>query len=302
MHGLGRTIAGTLVAALLTTHSAGGAHARDAGKQFDTSRIVVIGGALTEVVYALGQQARVVAVDSTSQYPESALKEKKNVGYMRSISTEGVLSMNPSLVIASDKAGPPEVVQALKSGPLAYIEVDDRPEPGALIERIRRLSSVLNAEQAGRHLIERVEAAFKSLEAERASGGRRMRILFVLSLRNGGMVVGGRGTAAEEMLTLAGHHNAAAAVDGFKAISDEALIEMAPEIVLTMSRSGAKAVRDEVLAMAAIRATPAAAEHRIIEVDGLRFLGFGPRAPEAAIELRRSIAEIQKRDKTLGQQ
>jgi iron complex transport system substrate-binding protein len=301
MHGLGRAIASTVVAALLTIQSAGGALGRDASKPFDTSRIVVIGGALTEVVYALGQQARIVAVDSTSQYPESALKEKKNVGYMRSISTEGVLSMNPTLIVASDKAGPPEVVKALKSGPLSYIEVDDRPEQGALIGRIKLISSVLNAEQAGRQLVARVEGAFKSLEAERTAGDRRARVLFILSVRNGRMVVGGRATAADEMLKLAGHHNAAETIDGFKAISEEALIEMAPDIVLTMTRSGDRSLRDEVLAMAAIRATPAAAQHRIIEVDGLRFLGFGPRAPEAAIELRRSIADAQKLDRTAGQ-
>ena len=72
-------------------------------------RVLSIGGDITEILYALGKQDAIVAVDATSQYPDSALKDKKNVGYMRALSTEGVLSINPTLIFASEGAGPPPV-------------------------------------------------------------------------------------------------------------------------------------------------------------------------------------------------
>ncbi len=55
----------------------------------DTSRIVSIGGDVTEILYALKAAPKIVAVDTTSTYPASALKEKKSVGYMRALSTRG---------------------------------------------------------------------------------------------------------------------------------------------------------------------------------------------------------------------
>src|SRR5262245_3953947 len=51
----------------------------------DASRIVSVGGAVTEILYALGLEQRVIAVDSTSLYPPRALADKRNVGYMRQL-------------------------------------------------------------------------------------------------------------------------------------------------------------------------------------------------------------------------
>ena len=52
----------------------------------DASRIVSIGGAVTEILYALGADKNIVGVDTTSVYPQRALTEKPNVGYMRQLS------------------------------------------------------------------------------------------------------------------------------------------------------------------------------------------------------------------------
>src|SRR4051812_20647211 len=80
----------------------------------DANRIVSVGGAVTEILYELGLKDRIVAVDTTSLYPVEALKQKPNVGYMRALSAEGVLGLNPSLVLAIDGAGPKETIAVLE--------------------------------------------------------------------------------------------------------------------------------------------------------------------------------------------
>jgi iron complex transport system substrate-binding protein len=80
----------------------------------DTSRIVSIGGSITEILYALGLQQKIVAVDTTSLYPPAALQEKPNVGYMRQLSAEGVLALSPTLVLALQGSGPKETVDILQ--------------------------------------------------------------------------------------------------------------------------------------------------------------------------------------------
>ena len=92
----------------------------------DASRILAIGGDVTEIVYALGAGARVVGVDTTSQFPPEALKEKKSVGYMRALSSEGVISVDATLILASERSGPPEVVKTLKATSVPYVEIPDQ--------------------------------------------------------------------------------------------------------------------------------------------------------------------------------
>ena len=69
--------------------------------------IIAIGGSITEIIYALGAEDKLVAVDSTSMYPASALERHPDVGYMRALSAEPVLSVNPDVILAIDDAGPP---------------------------------------------------------------------------------------------------------------------------------------------------------------------------------------------------
>lgn len=65
-------------------------------------RIVSVGGDLTEIVFALGHFDDVVARDSTSLYPES-VQDLPDVGYVRSLGAESILSMSPSLIIETAK-------------------------------------------------------------------------------------------------------------------------------------------------------------------------------------------------------
>ena len=256
---------------------------------FETNRLVVAGGALTEILYALGIQDRIVAVDSTSQFPTEALQTKKNVGYMRALSAEGVLSMNPSAILASDKAGPPEVVKALRASTVPYFEVDDRPEPQALTARITKIAALTNVASAGAALVASIEQDFSALNTARGLIKTPQRVLFILSLQNGRAMVGGRETAGHSMIELAGASNTAAAIDGFKAVTDEALLEMNPDAIVIMARPGQVSLRDQILNHNGVRTTPAGLAGRIIEMDGLYLLGFGPRAPAAARDLMRAL-------------
>jgi iron complex transport system substrate-binding protein len=91
-------------------------------------RVVSIGGALTEIVYALGEEGRVIAVDSTSLWPPEAAA-KPDVGYMRALSAEGVLSVAPDLILAVEGSGPAEAMDALKAAAIPIVIVPDRYTP-----------------------------------------------------------------------------------------------------------------------------------------------------------------------------
>ncbi|WAP70407.1 ABC transporter substrate-binding protein [Jiella pelagia] len=92
----------------------------------DARRIVAVGGAITETLYALGAQDRIVAIDTTSVFPPQ-VTEKPNVGYMRALSAEGVLAQSPDLILMEAGAGPPQAIELLKS--LGHQDRDDAGWP-----------------------------------------------------------------------------------------------------------------------------------------------------------------------------
>jgi iron complex transport system substrate-binding protein len=255
-----------------------------------SKRLATIGGAVTETIYALGLADRIVAVDSTSLYPPAALREKQNLGYMRALSAESVLSVAPSAILIIDGAGPPQVVDQLKDSPIPVVPVDGTSSAEAVVARARFIGQALGVPARGEELASKVEQGFARLAAARGAITRRARVMFILSLRAGRPLAAGRETAADAMITLTGAENALPGFTGYKALTDEAVIQAAPDIILMMDGAEGPIEPDTVLAMAAFRATPAGRAKVVISVDGETLLGFGPRTPETALALAQRFA------------
>jgi iron complex transport system substrate-binding protein len=248
-------------------------------------RIASVGGDITEILYALGRGGQIVAVDSTSQCPAEALQTKKSIGYVRALSTEGVLSTNPTLILATNGAGPPEVVKALRSSQIEYLTISEDYAPAGIAAKVRQIARATQTEARGEELGSEIESRFATLSASRAKITKPIRALFVLTVQSGRATVGGAGTSADAMLRLAGAVNALGDVHGFKPISDEAFVEAQPDAIVVMNRGGQTHNVEQLLALPGVQSTPAGKAGRVIEMDGLYPLGFGPRAPDAARDL-----------------
>jgi iron complex transport system substrate-binding protein len=249
-------------------------------------RIVVAGGVITEVLYALGLQSRIVGVDTTSLFPPEALRDKPSVGYVRALSAEGVLSLKPSLVIAIEGAGPPDAVSLLNEAGLKLARISEDNSPEGVVTKIEAIGAVAGAAEPARRLAQQTRARFDELATLRSSLPARKKVLFVLSLQNGRVLVGGRNSSADSIISMAGGVNVASAVEGYKPMTDEAILAAAPDIVLMMSNGGGpNTTPDDLFAMPAFAQTPAAAGKALVKMDGLYLLGFGPRTPAAARDL-----------------
>jgi iron complex transport system substrate-binding protein len=116
----GSFIRGTLIGLLLAAAASNAA-------ADDKPRVVSIGGAVTEVVAALGAADRLVAIDSTSRYPAS-LRGLPDIGYMRHLAAEPILALEPTLILAVADSGPVTALAQLKaSGVPLVIVPDDQP-------------------------------------------------------------------------------------------------------------------------------------------------------------------------------
>lgn len=276
-----------LLAAVVTMSSWLGEASAEAQK---AERILSIGGSVTEIVYALGEEDRLVARDTTSTHPPDA-QSLPDVGYMRSLSPEGVLSVAPDLIVAEDGAGPPETIALLNAASIPFVTVPDRYSAEGVEAKIRAVGAALGVSDKADDLANMVgtELAAAADAADRP-GATRKRVLFVLSAQGGRVMASGTDTAAAAIIELAGGVNAVTEFEGYKPMSDEAVIAAAPDVVLMMDRGGDHGIgADELFALPAMVATPAARTRTLIRMDGLRLLGFGPRAPEAVTALSEAL-------------
>jgi iron complex transport system substrate-binding protein len=258
-------------------------------KPIDSSRIVSIGGAVTETIYALALESRIVGVDTTRLYPAEALKHAPNVGYMRALSAEGILSLKPSWVIAIDGSGLPAALKLVSDAGVPLTMIHDDPSPDGVAAKIETIGKLLGAEEKAVALANETRARFALVEHMRPQTPKPPRVLFILSLQNGRPMVGGRGTAADSIIHLAGGANAADAIEGYKPMTDEGVIAAAPDVILKMNNGKMVGNPDDIFSLPAFAATPAAAKRTLIGMDGLYLLGFGPRSPDAVRELMAAL-------------
>jgi iron complex transport system substrate-binding protein len=256
----------------------------------NSGRVVSIGGSITEIIYALGLSDRIVAVDSTSLHPSEA-GSKPNVGYMRQLAAEPILALEPTLILAEEDSGPPEVLKQLREANLSVVLIPDDPSPAGVLDKISRVAAALGVQEKGEILRARLESELKTLATAVASLSERPRVLFLLSVGGGGApLAAGRKTSAAGIIGLAGGLNAVNAFEGYKPLSPEAAVAAAPDFILVTNRSlGLLGGESGLLSIPEIALSPAGKNRRIVAMDGLLLLGFGPRTGAAIEQLARHL-------------
>ncbi|QEA12838.1 heme/hemin ABC transporter substrate-binding protein [Comamonas flocculans] len=260
-----------------------GAGARAAQAQ----RVVSLGGVVTEIVHALGADERLVGVDQSSLYPPAA-RALPQVGYFRSFAVEGVLSLRPDLVLASEQAGPPHALEQLRAAGVAVVLVASSPKVSALESAIDTVAATLRLNAEGQARARRLRQQLDEAARPVAHDGAPPRVL-ILSSHTGRLQAAGAGSAPDALLTLAGGANAFGQ-PGYKAISAEAVAAAQPDAILTSTLSiDAAGGLAGFTAQPGIAMTPAAQSGRIIVLDDLLLLGFGPRLPLALAQVRSGL-------------
>ncbi|MFZ2998895.1 MAG: ABC transporter substrate-binding protein [Undibacterium umbellatum] len=262
------------------------------GKQ----RIISVGGAITEIIFALNANNDLVAVDTTSNFPESVQK-LPNVGYARALSAEGVLALAPTQIIASEDAGPPAVIRQLSSSgiPLAVLPAHHKFE--GVLDRIRQIGELTGTQAQAATLMQGLQQEWTKVRTPIEQRKSKVpKAVFILAHAPNQIMVAGRETAAHAVLEYAGASNALTASNGgngfsgYKPLTPEAMIAAQPDIILVTDQ-GLKASGgiDSVLKLPGVEQTPAGRKRRVLSQEAMLMLGFGPRLPIAISQLDSAI-------------
>ncbi|QOV64968.1 heme/hemin ABC transporter substrate-binding protein [Kosakonia pseudosacchari] len=251
-------------------------------------KIVSLGGDVTEIVYGLHAQAQLVGRDSTSTWPASAQK-LPDVGYVRQLNTEGILSLRPTLVLASDQAQPSQVLQKVQDNHVRVVAVPGGYTLAAIDKKIAVIADAIGKTDEGAQLRKTLANDITALPKPPLN----KRVLFILSHGGMGTLVAGQKTAADGALREAGLQNAMQGFDHYRSMSQEGVIASQPDLVV-ISADGVKAMGGEenLWRLPGLAQTPAGRNKQVLLVDDVALLGFGLRTPQALLALRHKAEQL----------
>lgn len=260
--------------------------ATDTVAKVEAHKIVSLNGAVTEVVAALGHEKEIIGVDVTSTYPESIKKTAKDLGHVRTISIEGIMALQPTLIIGTEKDLSPELLEKIKkSGVKAELFKQDFTPEGTK-KLIADVANVLG-EKNYKQIEEKVDADLKNVKPLATAP----KVLFIYARGANMLMVSGTNTPVDKVITLAGGKNAVTDFEDYKPLTPEALIKGNPDVIL-MFDSGLESIGGAAgaLKIPGVDKTNAGKNKKIIAMDGGLLSGFGPRLGEAATQLNGLLA------------
>ena len=253
----------------------------------DASRVTIAGGSLTEIVYLLGQENKLVAVDITSNYPKEA-KELPSIGYVRALSAEGVLSLSPTLILGEDDTGPAAVMEQLSRVGIQIEIIPEENTTNGIIRKVKCVAEILGVDSITKDkTLNDLNADAKELRLLTEINKKEPpKVMFILSMESGSPTVGGLDTSADGLIKMTGAINVMDSFEGWKPVSTEAIIQAKPDFILISERGLNSFGSIEKLGQhPSLVFTPAAKKNNIIAMDGMSMLGFGPRTISSAKEI-----------------
>ena len=256
-------------------------------QEITPQRIVSLGGGITEIIFALGQQHRLAGVDQSSLYPKQA-QLLPSVGYYRSIPVEGILQLKPDMVIASEQAGPAHSMSQLSELGLRVERVSDQPEVDSLYIRIEQVAKLLGVPERGKLIRDALE--HEIAHAYQFSADQPTVMMVVM--RSGKLLGAGSKTAAAKIIELSSLDNVLKDIQGYRQISAEVVSTRMPSALIVTTSSvqslgGISAVREH----PALRHIPAVENGRLIELEDLLAQGLGLRLPLAIQTIRQGVSQ-----------
>lgn len=255
-------------------------------------RIVPLNGDIAETIFTLGLTKNVVGVDTSALYPKKTVERLPKIGYQRTLSAEGILSLRPTVVIGSTEAGPPTVIQQLRQAGVTVLIIPEFVRLDAGPRKLRLLGRALGVPKRGERLAKQVEGQIAIARREAARTTTRPKVAFLYVRGAPVQMIGGKGTRADSMIVAAGGRDAGSeiGIDGYRPITAEALVQTQPDVILVLT-GGLQSVGgiDGILRIPGVAQTPAGRNRRVIHYDDALLLGLGPRTGSALRQLVRGL-------------
>ena len=261
----------------------------DCTKANDSSSVVVAGGSITEIIYFLGKEKKLVGVDVTSNFP-SETSSLPSIGYVRNLSTEGILSLKPTLILGENDMGPPLVLRQLSISGVDSRVIDETYSSNGILKKLECISSILGLYPlAGLQKFTSLKEEIAALEKiSNLNRDLKIKVMLILTLEGMSPIIAGQGTSGDGFIKLTGATNVATSFEGWKPVSTESIIQFDPDFIIITNR-GLNSFKNlkNLSNSPPLKYTRASRNDKIFSEDGMAMLGFGLRTIEIALKFAR---------------
>ena len=261
-------------------------------KAKNSNSIVIAGGSITEIIYFLNLQNKLVGVDVTSNYPLNA-KKLPSIGYIRNLSIEGLLSLKPNLILAEESIGPPIIVKQLNKTSVEFRIIKNNYTIDGINEKFLCISKILDIEIKNNINYKKFVNNVKKLKSFVKNNNKEKKdILLILMMKGTSPIIAGKNTSGHGFIKMIGQNNSMDKVSGWKPVSSEQILIANPNYIIVTKR----ALKDftsieKFLKLPGISSTKAAKNKNVFIKDGMSLLGYGPRTINVAKEILINIKD-----------
>ena len=241
---------------------------------------------ITETLFALGLEERVVGVSDYCDYPEEA-RLKPSVGNYFNPSIESIVAQAPDLVLTD---GHSEGIKSLDSLGITYLVIDPKDIDG-IFRDIELLGKVTGVEAGAEKLIEEMKQDISRVQNQ-VNDAPSVRVFYIIDATDlNNPWTAGSGSFVDSLIVLAGGENIAAEAPApWVQFSIEAVISADPEVIILPAKHGTAFTSPEVLKEHPVwRETTAVKQDRIYIIDGDLVDGYGPRIIQGLEEIAKII-------------
>lgn len=261
-----------------------------------SQRIVCIGEAYNEMIYALGAQGNLVGVDYSSTYPPQ-IRKLPTVGYHRALSAEGILSLHPTLILDDGNIGPDNVVRQLQTLHVPMMTFRAKNNSVAGTEALlREMGGFFHKEKRAEELCAQMdrEMAEAAVFVKQYKTKPRVAVIHFGRASNVYLMVGtgghGDGGTAGMLVELAGGQMAMQQPGMQRMVSPEIIAKSNPQVILMTSYGFDKlGGMEQAKTLPGVAQTDAARHNRIYRVSEHELMYFGPDTGDTIIQLAKLI-------------
>ncbi len=249
-------------------------------------RIVSFGPSITETLFALGLDEKVVGVTNYCDYPEAA-ESKPKIGDAFNPSIEKIIELEPDLVLTVKHE---QLNTELDTLGVKFMVLDPKDIDG-IFEDIELLGKVTGTEEKANKLVEDMRDSISQVST-RVEGAPKVKVFFIVDATDlNNPWTAGPGSFIDALITMAGGENVAAGAVGWVQFSMEEIVSSNPEVIIVQTMTGGlPTVSKEVLEKhPAWREMDAVKQGRILLIDGDLVSRPGPRIVQGLEEMAKII-------------
>ncbi len=257
-------------------------------KKDHEERIVCISKQYSEIIYALGAEENIVAVDVSSTYPPD-IKKLPTIGYHRALAVEPILSMKPTLILEDNNIGPEHVVTQLRDLKIPMKQFGHYENTIAGTDSlIREMGRYFHKEEKAEELCQRLDADMYYAKEQAFLYDKKPKVLVIhFGQANNIYLVMTKNSNAGKLIEWAGGEMAVDGERGMIQLSPEVVAKSDPDIILLTDfgydRLGST---EEVGTLPGISSTRAFKEGKVYRVEEHDMVYFGPRTGGSVVALQ----------------